>query len=125
MWIRMLRIITDPGVSTRPEAIIPNLNLAYESGRVMSNADLIIEILEREGVEYLFGFPNNRLFNSAASHAIRPVIARTERVAINMADAYTRMHNGRKVGVIAVHDGPELKRVFPPLPRHMGTTHRC
>ena len=51
----------------------------------MSNADVIIEILEQEGVEYLLGFPNNRLFNSAASHSIRPIIARTERVAINKA----------------------------------------
>jgi acetolactate synthase-1/2/3 large subunit len=78
----------------------------------MSNADIIIEILEQEGVEYLIGFPNNRLFNSAASHSIRPVIARTERVAINMADAYTRMNNGRKFGVVAVQDGPGIEASF-------------
>jgi acetolactate synthase-1/2/3 large subunit len=86
----------------------------------MSNADLIIEILEREGVEYLFGFPNNRLFNSAASHSIRPVIARTERVAINMADAYTRMHNGQKIGVVAVQDGPGIEASFPAIAQAYG-----
>ena len=75
----------------------------------MSNADVIIEILAEEGVEYLAGFPNNRLFNSAAAHSIRPIIARTERVAINMADAYTRMNNGKKIGVIAVQDGPGIE----------------
>ena len=43
----------------------------------MSNADVIIEILAEEGVEYLAGFPNTRLVNSAAAHSIRTIIART------------------------------------------------
>ncbi len=86
----------------------------------MSNADVIIEILQREGVEYLAGFPNNRLFNSAASHGMRPLIARTERVAINMADAYTRMHNGRRIGVVAVQDGPGIEASFPAVAQAYG-----
>ncbi len=86
----------------------------------MSNADTIIEILEREGAEYLFGFPNNRLFNSAATHSLRPIIARTERVAINMADAYTRMHNGQKFGVVAVQDGPGIEASFPAVAQAFG-----
>lgn len=86
----------------------------------MSNADVIIEILETEGVEYLLGFPNNRLFNSAASHDIRPIIARTERVAINMADAYTRMNNGARIGVVAVQDGPGIEASFPAVAQAYG-----
>ncbi|NKB97127.1 MAG: thiamine pyrophosphate-requiring protein [Pseudomonadales bacterium] len=86
----------------------------------MSNADMIVEILQKEGVEFLGGFPNNRLFNSAASHDIRPVIARTERVAINMADAYTRMNNGRKIGVVAVQDGPGVEASFPAVAQAYG-----
>ena len=86
----------------------------------MSNADVIVEILAEEGVEYLAGFPNNRLFNSAASHSIRPIIARTERVAINMADAYTRMNNGRKIGVIAVQDGPGIEASFSAVAQAYG-----
>ena len=86
----------------------------------MSNADVIIEILQQEGTEYLAGFPNNRLFNSAASHGMRPLIARTERVAINMADAYTRMHNGRKIGVVAVQDGPGIEASFPAVAQAYG-----
>lgn len=81
---------------------------------------MIIEILQSEGVEFLTGFPNNRLFNSAASHDIRPIIARTERVAINIADAYTRMHNGRKFGVIAVQDGPGIEASFPAVAQAYG-----
>lgn len=86
----------------------------------MSNADVIVEILEQEGVEYLVGFPNNRLFNSAASHGMRPIIARTERVAINLADAYTRMHNGKKIGAIAVQDGPGIEASFPAVAQAYG-----
>ena len=78
----------------------------------MSNADMIVGVLEAEGVEYLFGFPNNRLFNAAAARGMRPIIGRTERVVINMADAYTRMHNGDKLGVIAVQDGPGIEASF-------------
>jgi acetolactate synthase-1/2/3 large subunit len=86
----------------------------------MSNADMIIEILEAEGVEYLFGFPNNRLFNSAAARGMRPIIGRTERVVINMADAYTRMHNGDKFGAIAVQDGPGIEASFPAVAQAYG-----
>lgn len=86
----------------------------------MSNADMIIGILKAEGVEFLGGFPNNRLFNSAAAHDVRPIIARTERVAINMADAYTRMNNGRKIGVVAVQDGPGIEASFPAVAQAYG-----
>lgn len=78
----------------------------------MNNADVIAGILVQEGTEYLFGFPNNRVINSTATCDIPPIIARTERVAINMADAYTRMHNGRKIGVVAVQDGPGIEASF-------------
>ena len=86
----------------------------------MSYADAIIEILAEEGVEYLAGFPNNRLFNSAASHSIRPIIARTERVAINMANAYTRMNNGKKIGVVAVQDGPGIEASYSAVAQAYG-----
>ena len=86
----------------------------------MSNADVIIEVLKQEGVEFLVGFPNNRLFNSAATHDMPPIIGRTERVVINMADAYTRMHNGRRFGVVAVQDGPGIEASFPAVAQAYG-----
>ncbi|MFT5794789.1 MAG: thiamine pyrophosphate-dependent acetolactate synthase large subunit-like protein [Saprospiraceae bacterium] len=86
----------------------------------MNNANLIISILEAEGVEFLTGFPNNRLFNAAAEGNIKPIIARTERVAINMADAYTRMHNGNKIGAVAVQDGPGIEASFPAVAQAYG-----
>jgi thiamine pyrophosphate-dependent acetolactate synthase large subunit-like protein len=86
----------------------------------MSGADVITRILKKEGVEFIAGFPNNRLFNSVSTHQIRPIIARTERVAINMADAYTRMNNGRKIGVVAVQDGPGIEASFAAVAQAYG-----
>lgn len=86
----------------------------------MSGADVITRILKKEGVEFIAGFPNNRLFNSVSTHQIKPIIARTERVAINMADAYTRMNNGKKIGVVAVQDGPGIEASFAAVAQAYG-----
>jgi len=48
-------------------------------------ADRIVRLLQREGAEAIVGFPENRLFNSAALVGMRPIITRTERVAVNIA----------------------------------------
>ncbi len=86
----------------------------------MNGADVIAKILAQEGVEFITGFPENRLLNSAASHHIRPVIPRTERVAVNMADAFTRMNNGNKIGAVAVQDGPGVEASFAAVAQAYG-----
>src|SRR5947207_2165150 len=53
-------------------------------------ADAIAGCLQRQGVEQVVGFPENRLLNSAAVLGMRPVITRTERVAVNVADGFAR-----------------------------------
>lgn len=78
----------------------------------MEGGKLIAEILKKEGVEYLFCFPNNPLIECAAQAGIRTILARTERVAINMADGYTRVSNGKKIGVAAVQNGPGIENSF-------------
>jgi acetolactate synthase-1/2/3 large subunit len=60
-------------------------------------ADRIAELLEREGVEFVVGFPENRLINSAALRGIRPIVTRTERVAVNIADGFARATDGERV----------------------------
>ncbi|TNE58343.1 MAG: thiamine pyrophosphate-requiring protein [Alphaproteobacteria bacterium] len=86
----------------------------------MNGADILAQILKAEGTEFVAGFPENRLFNSAAALDIRPLIARTERVAINMADAYTRVNNGKKIGVVAVQDGPGIEASFGAIAQAYG-----
>lgn len=78
----------------------------------MIGADIIADILGAEDIKFIVGFPENRLFNSAAARGIRPIIARTERVAINIADGFTRMSDGRLIGVAAVQHGPGTEAAF-------------
>lgn len=70
--------------------------------------EAIAEILREEGVEYLFGFPSNPLFDtdSAKEAGVRPIITRQERTAVHMADAIGRLTSGERVGAFACQHGP-------------------
>ncbi len=74
--------------------------------------DAIVEILKREGVEYLFGYPRNPILDAAAAAGIRPVIVRQERTGVHMADAYSRMSSGERLGVFTMQDGPGTENAF-------------
>ena len=74
--------------------------------------DLIARILQKEGVEVLTCFPHSEIIDGAAAVGIRPVMARTERVALNIADGYARVSDGRKVGVATVQYGPGSEAAF-------------
>ncbi len=56
----------------------------------------IAEIMKREGIEILCGYPVNHLIEFAANADIRPVIVRQERIGLHMADAISRVTSGRK-----------------------------
>ncbi len=79
----------------------------------MQGKTAIANILKQEGVELAFCFPNNPLIDAIAAVGIRPVIARMERGAVNMADAYSRINNGHKTGVVLVQAGPGIENAFP------------
>jgi acetolactate synthase-1/2/3 large subunit len=78
----------------------------------MKGAEAIVQILKHEGVELLFSYPNHPLINAAAAAGIRPIIARTEKTLINMADGYSRATNGRRLGVVVVQQGPGIENAF-------------
>jgi thiamine pyrophosphate-dependent acetolactate synthase large subunit-like protein len=78
----------------------------------MKAAAAIAHILKSEGVEYLFCFPVNALIDECARVGIRPIIGRTERTLVNMADGYSRASNGRKIGVAAVQHGPGAENAY-------------
>ena len=79
----------------------------------MQGKTAIANILKQEGVELAFCFPNNPLIDAIAAAGIRPIIARMERGAVNMADAYSRVNNGNKTGVCLVQAGPGIENAFP------------
>ncbi len=71
-------------------------------------ADRIAQLLQREGAEFVVGFPENRLLDSASALGMRPIITRTERVAVNIADGFARATNGERI--TAVRDPVRTRR---------------
>src|SRR5437773_1284173 len=78
----------------------------------MKAAAAVASILKKEGTEFLFCFPVNALIDEAARVGIRPIVARTERTLVNMADGYSRVSNGRRIGVAAVQHGPGAENAY-------------
>ncbi len=79
----------------------------------MNGADVIAEILKREGTEFLPCYPRNSLIEAAASLDIRPILCRQERVGVGIADGYTRIKRGKRNGVFAAQAGPGIENAFP------------
>ena len=83
-------------------------------------ADRIVQLLQREGAEAIVGFPENRLFNSAALAGMRPIITRTERVAVNIADGFARVTNGERFVPCAMQYGPGAEAGFAAVAQAFG-----
>ena len=78
-----------------------------EGGRVMHGGEVVVEILERFGVEMMFGLPGDQTHIYDAIYqrgAIRHVLVRHEQAAAHMADGYARTTG--KVGVCDATVGP-------------------
>lgn len=86
----------------------------------MRGADAIAGFLKRENVQFIAGFPENLVFDAAASLGIRPLIARTERVAVNIADGYSRMTGGKSIGVVTMQEGPGAEAAFGAVAQAFG-----
>lgn len=78
----------------------------------MKSAEAISEILKREGVEMVIGYPVNHILEFAARADIRPIIVRQERIGLHMADAISRMTSGKKIGVFMMQHGPGAENAF-------------
>jgi thiamine pyrophosphate-dependent acetolactate synthase large subunit-like protein len=78
----------------------------------MKAGEAIAEILKREGVEIIFGYPVNHILEHAARAGIRPIIVRQERVGLHMADAMSRLTSGKKIGVFAMQHGPGAENAY-------------
>ncbi|MDP6768807.1 MAG: thiamine pyrophosphate-binding protein, partial [Arenicellales bacterium] len=72
----------------------------------MNGADLIAQILKREGVKILPAFPHSDLIEAAAKIGMRPIIVRQERQALHIADGYLRATGGQSACATTVQYGP-------------------
>jgi acetolactate synthase I/II/III large subunit len=72
----------------------------------------IAEILKREGVDVLFGYPRNQLLEAAATADIRVIIVRQERIGLHMADAVSRLTRGKTMGTFCMQHGPGAENAY-------------
>ena len=79
----------------------------------MNGAEVIAEILKREGTEFLSCYPRNALIEASAAIDIRPILCRQERVGVGIADGYSRIKRGKRNGVFAAQAGPGIENAFP------------
>jgi len=78
----------------------------------MKVVQAIAKAMKAEGVDILFAYPVNPLIEAAAEEDIRTVIVRQERTGLHMADAYSRMSSGDKIGVFCMQHGPGAENAF-------------
>jgi len=75
-------------------------------------AAVVAQILKREGVQCLIGYPVNHVIEAAAEADIRTIIVRQERTGLHMADAISRVTSGDRIGVFAMQHGPGTENSF-------------
>src|SRR5215472_5444005 len=94
-----------------PRPTLPRTSIG--SGEVqMKVGQAVAEIMKREGIEILCGYPVNHLLEYAAAADIRPIIVRQERIGLHMADAISRVTSGRKIGAFCMQHGPGSENAY-------------
>ncbi len=78
----------------------------------MKVVNAIAEILKRENIKYIIGYPVNPIIEAAAEADIRTIIVRQERVGLHMADAVSRLSSGNDIGVFVMQHGPGAENAF-------------
>ena len=75
--------------------------------KVTTGADVLMKCMEKEGVQYIFGYPGGAampIFDSLYDSSIELILTRHEQGATHMADGYARATGD--TGVVLVTSGP-------------------
>jgi thiamine pyrophosphate-dependent acetolactate synthase large subunit-like protein len=78
----------------------------------MDGVTAIANILRLEGVEFIGCVPYQPLLEAAAIAGIRPIVFRQEGTGIHMVDGYSRVTNGKRIGVFMMQNGPGAENGF-------------
>ena len=78
----------------------------------MKGADVVAEILKREGTDFLSCYPRNPLIEACANINIKPILCRQERVGVGIADGFSRVRRGHQNGVFAAQQGAGIENAF-------------
>ena len=78
----------------------------------MDGVTAVANVLKMEGVDWIAVMPSNPLIEAAAIAGIRPVVCRQERTGVHMADGFSRITNGNKIGIFLAQNGPGAENSF-------------
>ena len=78
----------------------------------MKVTNAIAQILKKEGIEFLIGYPVNPIIEGAAEADIRTIMVRQERIGLHMCDAVAKVTSGDKIGVFVMQHGPGTENAF-------------
>ena len=78
----------------------------------MDGVTAIANVLKKEGVDFIGCIPSNPLIEAAAIAGIRPIVFRQEGTGVHMADGYSRVTNGKRLGVFLMQAGPGAENAF-------------
>ena len=78
----------------------------------MKVVNAIAEVLKREKIKFIIGYPVNPIIEAAAEVDIRTIIVRQERIGLHMADAVSRLSSGDDIGVFVMQHGPGAENAF-------------
>jgi thiamine pyrophosphate-dependent acetolactate synthase large subunit-like protein len=78
----------------------------------MKVSAVVAEILKREGIAFLIGYPVNPIIEAAAEADIRTIMVRQERIGLHMCDAIAKTTSGERIGVFAMQHGPGTENAF-------------
>jgi acetolactate synthase-1/2/3 large subunit len=78
----------------------------------MKVINAIAQVLKKEGVEWLIGYPVNPIIEGAAEADIRTIMVRQERIGLHMCDAIGKLSSGEQIGVFVMQHGPGTENAF-------------
>src|SRR5437879_7232881 len=94
--------MSSPPAAAVQQRLSPHADPAQRTG-----AQIVWEVLAREGVDVVFGYPGGAImpaYDAMPAYPIRHVLVRHEQGAAHMADGYARASG--KVGVAIATSGP-------------------
>src|SRR5207253_1810489 len=94
-------------MSSPPAAVVQQRPSPHADPAQRTGAQIVWEVLAREGVDVVFGYPGGAImpaYDAMPAYPIRHVLVRHEQGASHMADGYARVSG--KVGVAIATSGP-------------------
>src|SRR6202163_3128485 len=91
----------------------------------MMVVNAVADIVKREGLEFVTGYPVTPIIEAAAEADIRIIMVRQERIGLHMCDAIAKVTSGDRIGVFAMQHGPGTENAFGGVAQSYGDSRQA